>query len=1306
MELYSAEVTKLKTLLEEWWTHRETELEATFGAKGQVDVQTFLTVATRLRSRGFASIPQQERLNICLPDHIRFGLVGMGQIQQYCKDDTLAGKSFIAMIKDRAAGTESNVDIPDYDLRIKSRREIPMAEDDARVKGLLARWPTQNKAFRLIRRWTFVANGVKFDLSMVRSTPRNSKGDFLWVRRFREHNLLRSAPIYEIEVELEREKFTSVDEAYKGLMRGVGDVLRGIQRSPLLIRKKTAQEVLKDYMAMVGSNRFVGVSPVTMQLDNMVKDIDPKIPNIREGYNVTDKADGLRVMPYCNSVGELFLIDMGMNVYRTGLKNSACANSLLDAEWITKDSEGKSIQLLGVFDIYRATGNQDVMGLPFKEGRYPKLNEWVKTWTAGVQKSPGAQLLVSQKQFLFANKGDTTIFTHCAARILDTEKPYPTDGLIFTPNDLPLPKGGTFWQQFKWKPAEDNTVDFLVVFEKDPDVKSQDRILNAVHPASGKYVKYKIMRLLIASDRDTAYDNPRATILYEQPLPRSPYEGDAKGEYKPAVFSPREFPDSMASVCNREVVEEDGDEIVTTERTGEPIRDRSIVECRYDPSQPSGWRWIPIRVRADKTDRFNKGEIRRTLNGELNAESVWRSIHQPITESMIRTGAEQPADDEAREMTEASAVTKRYYDRKAPTEDLQKIRGLRDFHNRWVKDVILYSTFFNTGVGKSLIDVAVGQAGDLRRWSVGKASFVLGVDVAGEGILDRESGAYRRYINNILQRGRDGTPTCVFVIGDSQKRYINGDAGATPEEADLLRSIFGRVKPQGAIPPFIESSAAGRLREGADGIACQFALHYFFKDEETLNGLLQNIRDTLKIGGYFFGAAFDGEKVFELLRGLQKGEKRSGYDDTSLLWTITKQYEADELPAGSDAFGMPIDIEFISIGTTQTEYLIPFSLLVDKLKTVGLELLGEEDLKKMGLRASSSTFDVSYEMARAAGKKFFMTDAVKQFSFLNRWFMFKRTSEGTGVEEPPTAAEVAQVTGAVAAVAKAEIPEAVDEVVTVTKLDAPVAAAAKEAVAGTAARPAAAVVPEVAPVGEAVAAGTDLVEAEQTIPVAKLPSVLKTYTVNDLFQFDTDSVLQDKLKIGDKGAARWAAPSAHFPIPDPDDSSIVYPSVEHYIAGQRLKLASNKPDLGAAIFSRDGSIHQAYVRRRLELTAAGTRPLTEEQDYALVKEESDEVRDQSKATNLRVRGAVVDEAKFATVKNQVLRDALRIRVEKDARLRRILDAARGQGKILLYNAGKAKASELGGSRKQNGTIDGQNKIGKFLMELAGGFPDT
>ncbi len=354
MDLQSVESKQIIALVQEWINHSEQELEATFGIGGQVDSTTFLQIAQRLRIKNFELIPQDDRLSIITPKHVRLSLQGLGVLQQYCKDDKLAGKPFTAMIKDRTS-KESTIDLKEYNVRIKSRREINLSRDDPSVREITDNWELQNKAFRLIRRWTFRGKGIRIDMSMVRSTPKDNKGQFMWVRSFLQHNIFKEPSHYEVEVELLRNEFTSTSEtALKSLISGIGEVLRAIQKNTLLIRNSISESVKKEYGDLIKSDRFRGVSPITLELKNMSNEIDDAIPNIRKGYNVTDKADGLRAMGFINKNGELFLIDMSLNVYRTGLVNKKCANSLVDGEWVTNAKDGRAINHYLIFDIYYA----------------------------------------------------------------------------------------------------------------------------------------------------------------------------------------------------------------------------------------------------------------------------------------------------------------------------------------------------------------------------------------------------------------------------------------------------------------------------------------------------------------------------------------------------------------------------------------------------------------------------------------------------------------------------------------------------------------------------------------------------------------------------------------------------------------------------------------------------------------------------------------------------------------------------------------------------------------------------------------
>jgi hypothetical protein len=250
----------------------------------------------------------------------------------------------------------------------------------------------------------------------------------------------------------------------------------------------------------------------------MIKAREDKVPNIRDSYNVTDKADGLRMMGFVDAEGELFMIDMSLNIYRTGLKRIACAKSLVDGEYVTRTKAGEPISQFLLFDIYYDVDGKDVSQFPFasqgaedKEGRHSLLQKWTEKWNEGdgpkiipgLGVRDGNKIMVASKTFILAQKGDTSIFEACSS-ILNSEaaKVYHTDGLILTPNELPLPSipGAGFEQQFKWKPSMENTVDFLVVFDKDVDTK-RDIVNTGVKEGTGETVQYKSMHLYVGKSK-------------------------------------------------------------------------------------------------------------------------------------------------------------------------------------------------------------------------------------------------------------------------------------------------------------------------------------------------------------------------------------------------------------------------------------------------------------------------------------------------------------------------------------------------------------------------------------------------------------------------------------------------------------------------------------------------------------------------------------------------------------------------------------------------------------------------------------
>jgi hypothetical protein len=1380
MELQSKDIDSLKKQISEWRSAPEIELEASIGKfypkPGKpkefnfisgTDQQTFLRVASRLQSKGLESIPQPSYITISLDDGVRFRIDGEDSISRYCRDNRVSGDNFTAMIKDNNMSQEqyklSNIDLHEYDLRVKMRREIALAPKEEKVQKILTNWARKTKYFRLIRRWSFQGKGLKFELSLIRSTQRGKDGK-TGVLNFEDQDLLNVEPTYEIEVELDHAGFENDDDAFKALLNGLADILRGVQNSSMLIRKSTTNTVINNYRDITGIRdklKFRGVNPVTLMLKNM--SLEEKNKNIRNNYNVTDKADGLRMLGLVDKDGELFMIDMSFKVYKTNYKNTACRNSLLDGEYITKNKDGKFIQRLLFFDIYLAPGSKDVSTLPFKtengDSRYEAMKDWFTTWNSDTKKLiKTVNLTIGLKQFEFAK--DKDIFEK-AKRILGraSMEEYHTDGLIFTPNNLGLPgPGRAFEEQFKWKPSKDNTIDFLIIFEKDSDDKTKESILDMIHPGTNETIKYKTMRLFVGNDLTDPLSDPRMTILYKKPV-----EVSKKGEYKPILFSPSEFPDTMASIAFVKVyIDEHTSEFYAKTEDDEPIRDRSIVEMRYDPKQPPGWRWIPLRVRADKTERFLKRQAGRTFNSGKNAQDVWASINEPITEYMITTGNAFPSEAERREMSAeideaertAKVLQKSYFERKAMSQDETKVKGMRRFHGLYIKGQILYKAVFHGTPGKKLLDLAVGQGQDINRWLEGNAGFVFGIDYSGKAITEAKSGAYGRLLTK-REEMKGQVPPILFAIGDSSKSIRSGESGLEALDKSMMRSIFGIKEATNISIPLVEEMGAGQLRDGADSVLCMFALHYFFENEEKFNGLLKNISETLKIGGYFVGANFDGEAVFQELRDINKGQSKKGTDAKSVLWEITKEYESDDLPLDSSAFGMAIDVEFISIGSKHREYLVPFEFLKKKMATIGCELVPAEELAQIGLKSSTSMFDVSFEMSKKdPTNKFMINDVVKKFSFLNRWYIFKRTGEGLGKAEaeehaesgvtispaPPlegTAPVPAPVEGTALAPVQgtlttkkrtlkplvplaiaAETSPTATEFMTSVVSGGPAAAQQMQARL-TAARVAGDMSEANALDKEAVALGAKVVEGPpgsaaqafiqaQTFPVAG-PANQKAFETKELFRFNETrkEIINLTLPPAYKSyEARYMAPNARFRIIDTTDPSdkTPYPTITHFLAGMKFKYASKQPELAAKFTSENkDSIHIQYTIQRAAETKENKK-ISATRDHELLILETEAVKN-TEATLMQTKDVGFDKTLWDVKFNKLLEAAIVQRLTGDKPFCVIVDTAQKQGKKLLYD--NSKDLVLGATHNiVKKTLKGENRYGEFIEKLAASMPEV
>jgi hypothetical protein len=787
-----------------------------------------------------------------------------------------------------------------------------------------------------------------------------------------------------------------------------------------------------DRMRMV-PRFFMGPSSATLQIENIAPiNDDSTIPNIRTNYTVTEKADGMRKLMYIADDGKIYLIDTNMNVQFTGAitKDVDLTHSILDGEHILHNKKGDFINLYAAFDVY-IVNKKDVRSNAFippysddKEAniiltkyRLPVLISIMKNLNAKSVVNDGiSPMRFTNKQFK-ADNPELTIF-QCCDTIINQQNQglyeYEIDGLIFTPANYgvgcdkmgvagPLLK--TTWEHsFKWKPPKYNTIDFLVSTKKEQS-STNDFIGNIFQNGTNansyeQLSQYKTLILRVGFDENKhGYINPCADVINNN-IPgldtnkdKEKYKHNPCGEdelikskennYKPVPFYPTHPYDSEANICNVKLkTDQSGNNQLITEE-GEVFDDKMIVEFRYDLTRENKWRWVPLRVRYDKTAEYKQG-FKQYGNAYHVANNNWHSIHNPITEEMIRTGLNIPdelGDDDV------------YYNRVSRTSNTE---GLRDFHNLFVKRMLINSV---SKRGDTLIDYAVGKGGDFPKWIFAKLSFVFGIDVAKDNIENRIDGACARYLN--YRKKFKIMPSALFVNGNSSSNIRDGEALYTEKSKIITRAIFGEGPKDKEKLGMGVYKQYGKASDGFNISSCQFALHYFFDNKRTVNSFLRNVSECTKLKGYFIGSCYNGNAIFDALRGLSKGESMSIIQDDKKLWQLTKGYKNEDFENNETSLHYPIDVYQESINKPFREYLVNFDYLERLMENYGFVTLSRDECKELGIPASVGSFQQLYGLMENEidknprkrndyGKAYKMTPKEKQISFYNNYFIYKK----------------------------------------------------------------------------------------------------------------------------------------------------------------------------------------------------------------------------------------------------------------------------------------------------------------------------
>lgn len=859
-------------------------------------------MVSMLQGMGYKEDVHEEELRVLQEEDMSLLVVrGIHNISNYCQHEnpSTSQGTWYRYTRIEAEGGASLPDI--FSLLVVSGvvEEAPLGS-----AAEPPNWGASMKAYTITKRivYTSLDTGVRYIVGMVKSVAAPAPTMI-------KSGVSGAKPSIVCYIEV------PASMSSKEVMVSVVRMLQVIEqnRSPITVEQQ--KQILQSYDALVDKVRdkrhawesyYLAPKPYTLE---QVHVSDPGTTygqlTILDGYAVTDKADGERMLMFVDDTGSAYLINSAFEVRGTGIKakRDTLHNTLLDGEFLTtgKRLDGVKRDLFAVFDVY-FVGGKSVMDLPLvstegaksKRGRVDTIASVLEPSMWEQDKETSVQV-IAKEHVVAEGMGMFKACRDILDRATRRGAPYDIDGLVFTPTDLPVfgyypgkpvvirGAGSTWDRVLKWKPPEQNSIDFCVSLDKNPVVDMR--------------FKGKHARLLLSCGYSAMRNEEISVSRGLRLLQTHARERDLGDEYILKAFTPQYRYENGIQYAHIPY----GPDGVVRAENGDEVQDGSVVEFWYDihDKRPVSYRWRALRVRNDKmrnsvsaTDlpaKRMRGRIRTSkANDWKTATSIWKSIHEPVSKEMI-TGVvrapqlvQQAVDLKAR-LLGTDAI---YYGRNVAREHLLSVEML-NFHNTVVKDNLYKWQLFPKN---NLLELACGMAGDLGRWQDPVTGFsfhnILGVDLVRDNITKPMDGAYARVL-----RPRYGVPrkrqNYVFVIGDCSKPLQTGAAakGLDKDSEDVLLELYGKRTTRRiltTIYPF--------AKEGFDMVSCQFAIHYFFETEEKLKGFLTNVRDNLRPGGLFITTFMDGASVERLIRekgtnGLVEGRKLDG---SVVVWAIRR----------------------------------------------------------------------------------------------------------------------------------------------------------------------------------------------------------------------------------------------------------------------------------------------------------------------------------------------------------------------------------------------------------------------------------
>ena len=364
------------------------------------------------------------------------------------------------------------------------------------------------------------------------------------------------------------------------------------------------------------------------------------------------------IINYNDIVNNVYLIDTNLKIIKTGIKCNDLSDIILNGELIYS----KNIPHYLAYDIYVSSESGDMIdciNYPFivdqeEYVEYSRL-EQIKSIVEKIQPSCNHLFSINCKTFYESvvtevssieeeeHQSISDIFSQSKElwdKNLNSGFNYRLDGMIYTPKYLPVAYSNNFdydirtgvtWNyNLKWKPADENSIDFFVKIEQEKinDTLKKDKIRHHFIKTEygNKVIPYKTLYLYSGS-RTIKRIGDSEFYSYEARkfIPSTPYDNEAYIAKIPLTGS------QILGIYDNQSIE-----------------NNTVVEFTYlnfnndvdNYEKNKGFRWTPLRTRIDKTSKYREGYHNKFKNFQLFKSmiidrNIYQILHSTLSNILI-----------------------------------------------------------------------------------------------------------------------------------------------------------------------------------------------------------------------------------------------------------------------------------------------------------------------------------------------------------------------------------------------------------------------------------------------------------------------------------------------------------------------------------------------------------------------------------------------------------------------------------------------------------------------------------------------